>query len=81
MPLVYQAIRESAQRGVQMLADEMDQNVRQRSFEAVPEFSKLYQEMGLNPAQASNVALGIGPLGPASPFGAPDPAADYCRDA
>ena len=63
--------RESAQRGMDMMLDQLDQNDRQRRFEAVPELSKLYQDMGLNPTQASNLALGIGPRGPASPFGAP----------
>lgn len=64
-------VRESAQRGVDMMLDQLDQNDRQRRLEAVPELSKLYQEMGLNPTQASNLALGIGPRGPANPFGAP----------
>ena len=63
--------RESAQRGMDMMLDQLDQNDRQRRFEAVPELSKLYQDMGLNPTQASNLALGIGPRGSASPFGAP----------
>lgn len=64
-------VRESAQRGMEMMLDQLDQNDRQRRLEAVPELSKLYQEMGLNPTQASNLALGIGPRGPANPFGAP----------
>jgi len=63
--------RESAQRGMDMMLDQLDQNDRQRRLEAVPELIKLYQDMGLNPTQASNLALGIGPRGPASPFGAP----------
>jgi len=68
-------VRESAQRGMDMMLDQLDQNDKQRRFEAVPELSKLYQDMGINPVQASNLALGIGPpLGPrgtANPFGAP----------
>jgi len=63
--------RESAQRGMDMMLDQLDQNDRQRRIGAVSELSKLYQDMGLNPTQASNLALGIGPRGSASPFGAP----------
>ena len=63
--------RESAQRGMDMMLDQLDQNDRQRRIEAVPELSKLYQDMGIDPIQASNFALGIGPRGPVNPFGAP----------
>ena len=64
-------IRESARKGMEMMLDQLDQNDRQRRFEAVPELRRLYQDMGMDPIQASNLALGIGPRGPASPFGSP----------
>ena len=64
-------IRESARKGMEMMLDQLDQNDRQRRIEAVPELIKLYQDMGIDPIQASNLALGIGPRGPVNPFGAP----------
>ena len=65
--------RESAQRGMDMMLDQLDQNDRQRRVEAVPELSKLLQDMGMDPIQAGNMALGIGPRGPVNPFGTPQP--------
>ena len=64
-------IRESAQKGMEMMLDQLDQNYRQRRLEVVPELSKMFRDEGMDPIQASNTALGIGPIGPASPFGAP----------